>query len=116
MVRGVVRGWMVRDLAVSSVRQHVCADSTLTTARFVPETKDLTLEKLDEVFSLSTSKHMAHGVRQLIYCVKRYVLWQKSAKKPILFEIHEQADGYELSDAESHTEPSERRLSSEEDR
>ncbi|KAL1622671.1 hypothetical protein SLS56_008596 [Neofusicoccum ribis] len=65
----------------------------------VNETKDLTLEELDKVFSLKTSKHMAHGIRQFNWFVKRYLLWQRFAEKPILVhpgEHPEEADIFEV--------------------
>lgn len=52
--------------------------------RFVPETKDLSLEELDEVFNLSTPRHMAHGFHQLSFWVQRYLFWRKYVKKPTL--------------------------------
>jgi hypothetical protein len=41
---------------------------------FVPETKGITLEELDEVFSVPTTRHAAYGLRQVPYAFRRYVL------------------------------------------
>jgi hypothetical protein len=43
---------------------------------FVPETKGVTLEELDEVFSVKSSHHAAYGLRQIGYGVRRYALRQ----------------------------------------
>ena len=41
---------------------------------FVPETKGLSLEELDQVFGVPTRKHAAWGAKSLVYFFKRYVL------------------------------------------
>jgi hypothetical protein len=43
---------------------------------FVPETKQKTLEELDQVFGVPTHVHAAWGFRQLIYFFRRYLLRQ----------------------------------------
>ncbi|KAG2137881.1 uncharacterized protein EDB93DRAFT_1090963 [Suillus bovinus] len=43
----------------------------------VRETKDKTLEELDQVFSIPLSKHVAYGLRQIPYGFKKFVLFQK---------------------------------------
>lgn len=50
---------------------------------FVPETKDLTLEELDQVFRYGTREHMAHGLAQLRWFIARFFMGKKSAKRPI---------------------------------
>ncbi|KAF2797483.1 hypothetical protein K505DRAFT_235427 [Melanomma pulvis-pyrius CBS 109.77] len=50
---------------------------------FVPETKDLTLEQLDQVFSYGTREHMRHGMAQLRWCIAKYLLRRKGLKKPV---------------------------------
>ena len=44
----------------------------------LPETKGLTLEELDAVFSKRTRDHAAYQGRQVIYFIRRYVMFQKS--------------------------------------
>jgi MFS family permease len=44
---------------------------------FVPETKERTLEELDQVFSYRTRDHAAFGARQISYFLKRYILRQE---------------------------------------
>ena len=44
---------------------------------FLPETKGLSLEELDQVFSVPTRKHAAWGAKSIIYFFRRYVLFQK---------------------------------------
>jgi len=43
---------------------------------FVPETKEKTLEELDQVFGVPTHIHAAWGFRQLFYFFRRYILRQ----------------------------------------
>jgi len=43
---------------------------------FMPETKGKTLEELDQVFSVPTRMHMAYGLRQIPYFIKRYLMRQ----------------------------------------
>ena len=42
----------------------------------MPETKEKTLEELDQVFSVPTHVHVLYGLRQIPYFIKRYLLWQ----------------------------------------
>jgi len=60
---------------------------------FVPETKDLTLEQLDEVFRIPTREHVAHGLSQLSWFIRRYFFCRKGLRKPVL--IHK-ADPEEI--------------------
>lgn len=53
---------------------------------FVAETKGRTLEELDAVFSIPTSKQAAYGWQQLSYWFRRYARHQKSVKPPKLYE------------------------------
>ncbi|KAJ7701498.1 proton myo-inositol cotransporter [Mycena rosella] len=41
---------------------------------FVPETKSLTLEELDQVFSVSTRKHASYQFRQIPWLFNKYIL------------------------------------------
>ncbi|KAF2634027.1 hypothetical protein P280DRAFT_554874 [Massarina eburnea CBS 473.64] len=52
----------------------------------VPETKDLTLEELDQVFEGSTREHVAHGKRQVEWFVGRFLLRRKGGKRPVFLE------------------------------
>ncbi|KAI9690870.1 MAG: hypothetical protein M1822_008489 [Bathelium mastoideum] len=52
---------------------------------FVPETKEKTLEELDAVFEVSTTQQAAFGIRQAVWFVRRYLLFQKNATlKPLV--------------------------------
>lgn len=53
----------------------------------LPETKALTLEELDIVFSVPTTKHAAYQFRQIPYYFKRHFLFQKNVKKEQLYTI-----------------------------
>lgn len=53
---------------------------------FVPETKDLTLEELDQVFGVETREHIAHGKRELVWFVGKYLLGKKGLKKPVFLQ------------------------------
>ncbi|GEM10318.1 MFS sugar transporter [Rhodotorula toruloides] len=50
---------------------------------FCPETKQFTLEELDEVFSMSTSRHVAYGLTSPAYWFRRYILRQKVQRVPL---------------------------------
>lgn len=53
---------------------------------WVPETKQLTLEELDQVFSVPTNLYAGHQVKKAVpYFFKRYVFRQKSAHLEPLF-------------------------------
>jgi hypothetical protein len=57
---------------------------------FVPETKQLTLEELDYVFGVPTSKHAGYQVKVwLPWFVRRYVFFNKSAKLRPLYDFGE---------------------------
>lgn len=52
---------------------------------FLPETKGLTLEELDEVFSVSLRKHASYRTKELVHNLKTYVLRQKLEPMPPLY-------------------------------
>lgn len=52
---------------------------------FMPETKNKTLEELDQVFSVPTCFHARYGLRQIPYFFKRY-LFRKDVHPEILYE------------------------------
>ncbi|GAA5872632.1 hypothetical protein JCM1840_004859 [Sporobolomyces johnsonii] len=52
---------------------------------FMPETRQLTLEELDQVFSVPTKKHAAYHIRQLPYNVRKYILRQNVGPKEQLY-------------------------------
>lgn len=52
---------------------------------FMPETKNKTLEELDQVFSVPTRLHAQYGLRQIRYFAKRYILWM-DVQPEILYE------------------------------
>ncbi|PVI01711.1 hypothetical protein DM02DRAFT_717722 [Periconia macrospinosa] len=59
----------------------------------VPETMKRTLEELDFVFSVPTRRHIAYQFRSwLPWFVKRYVLFQKSAKLEPLYHLEGVSD------------------------
>ncbi|RWR00157.1 MFS sugar transporter [Paecilomyces variotii] len=53
---------------------------------FVPETKALTLEELDQVFSVPTSKHAAYQVRNAIWHFRVWALRQKLEPLPPFYQ------------------------------
>ncbi|KAF5389506.1 hypothetical protein D9757_004345 [Collybiopsis confluens] len=56
----------------------------------LPETKQRTLEELDYVFAVPTSKHVSYqGTVFLPYWLKKWVLWQKDAELPPLYNFDE---------------------------
>lgn len=57
---------------------------------FVRETKQLTLEELDQVFSVPTSKYLAHETKVwLPYMLKRHVLRKRIPRPPQIIEKEE---------------------------
>ena len=58
---------------------------TIAVWLFMPETKALTLEELDQVFSVPTKKHAAYHIRQLPYNFRRYILRQNVGPKEELY-------------------------------
>lgn len=52
---------------------------------FLPETKGLTLEELDEVFGVSLRKHAHYRTKELIYNIRRVVLRQNPTPLPPLY-------------------------------
>jgi MFS family permease len=57
---------------------------------FMPETKNKTLEELDQVFSVPTRFHAQYGLRQIPYFFKRYLL-RKDVRPEILYEREDAA-------------------------
>ncbi|EKG11024.1 Sugar/inositol transporter [Macrophomina phaseolina MS6] len=55
---------------------------------FMPETKGKTLEELDQVFSVPTSKHAAYGARQIPYFFNRYIL-RRNVEPELLYQVED---------------------------
>lgn len=53
---------------------------------FVPETKALSLEELDQVFSVPTRTHAAYQLKALPYNIKKYIFRMKVDPLPPLYE------------------------------
>jgi hypothetical protein len=53
-----------------------------------PETKELTLEELDAVFSVPTRKQVARGMREPMYWLNKYVL-RRNVELPPLVDIQQ---------------------------
>jgi hypothetical protein len=51
----------------------------------MPETKEKTLEELDQVFSVPTTFHASYGLRQIPYFINRYIFRQK-VRPEVLYE------------------------------
>ena len=51
---------------------------------FVPETKGRSLEELDAVFSVSTHKQAAHGLKQIPFFFDRYILRRNVTLRPLI--------------------------------
>ncbi|KAK4083366.1 hypothetical protein Purlil1_10777 [Purpureocillium lilacinum] len=59
---------------------------------FVPETKALTLEELDQVFNVSTRKHMSYQIKNSIWHFRKYVLRQRLEPLPPLYRHEEKSN------------------------
>lgn len=59
---------------------------------FVPETKALTLEELDQVFSVSTRKHASYQIRNAIWHARVWGLRQKLEPLPPFYRLNEEKD------------------------
>lgn len=59
---------------------------------FVPETKDMTLEELDQVFDHRTMDYVNYGVSELKWLVGRWVLMRKVMKRPGPFLVRKEAE------------------------
>ena len=57
---------------------------------FVPETKALSLEELDAVFSVSTRRHATYQLREVPIWIKKHILRRK--------DVPEQEPLYEVAD------------------
>lgn len=58
---------------------------------FLPETKNLTLEELDDVFDVPTYKHASYQTKALINGFQRHILRRNIKKLPPLYETHRMA-------------------------
>ncbi|KAI9373475.1 hypothetical protein BJX61DRAFT_533140 [Aspergillus egyptiacus] len=59
---------------------------------FVPETKELTLEELDRVFSVPTRQHAAYQLRNAIWHFRKWILRQKLEPMPKLYKMAETSE------------------------
>lgn len=63
---------------------------------FVPETKDLTLEQLDQVFEYRTRDYMRHGLDQMWWFISRYFMGRKRARKPVFIHKEDVEEEFDL--------------------
>jgi len=62
---------------------------------FMPESKSLTLEELDMVFSVPTKKHALYQARQIPWWLSNYIFRHKTPKEPLYhFEMLENRNTY----------------------
>jgi len=54
----------------------------------LPETKALTLEELDYVFSVPTTKHVSYQWKNFFYCFNKYVLRRRVQPLPPLYQFN----------------------------
>lgn len=54
----------------------------------LPETKALTLEELDYVFSVPTAKHAAYQVKNFAWCFRKYILRKPVKPLPPLYKLN----------------------------
>jgi len=53
---------------------------------FVPETKSLSLEELDQVFNVSSRKQAIYGLKSFPHAIRKYLLRQKVPELPPLYD------------------------------
>lgn len=70
---------------------------------FLPETKGKTLEELDQVFSVPTSKHAAYGLRQIPYFFNRYI-FRRKVEPEILYQVEDVHAGGDPEDLAGDTD------------
>lgn len=77
---------------------------------WVPETKQRTLEELDYVFGLPTSKFVTYQVRKALpWFIKRWVLFQKGATLEPLYQFDTDSSSTENLDDTLHKGSSEKK-------
>jgi hypothetical protein len=60
---------------------------------FVRETKQLTLEEIDQVFSVPTSQYISHELKVMLpYVIKRHILRKRIPRPPQIIEKADKAD------------------------
>lgn len=63
---------------------HGCPSDRSTVLLLFPETKELTLEELDNVFGISTRKQILHGLREPPYWINKYILRRDVKLEPLV--------------------------------
>ena len=61
---------------------------------FVPETKALTLEELDQVFSVSTRKHASYQLKNAAWHFQTWVLRRKLEPLPPFYRETQKVNDY----------------------
>ncbi|WVQ78587.1 hypothetical protein IAT38_000673 [Cryptococcus sp. DSM 104549] len=83
-----------------------CGALSVLILLFLPESKGLTLEELDQVFSVPTGVHAKYQIWNLKWHFNHYILRSKAPWKP-LYQFDEEepnANGFEKKTATEHTE------------
>lgn len=75
---------------------------------FVPETKALTLEELDQVFSVPTSKHMSYQLRNGLWHFRVWVLRQKLEPLPPFYRKADTMSGHQTTEQKGDLEDEEK--------
>ncbi|KAL5344005.1 hypothetical protein BJX70DRAFT_6140 [Aspergillus crustosus] len=70
-----------------------CSIGWVLVLLFVPETKQLTLEELDRVFSVSTRHHARYQLKNAVWHFRTWVLRQKLEPMPKLYELVDRPTG-----------------------
>lgn len=69
---------------------------------FVPETKALSLEELDQVFGVPTWKHASYQLKTIPYWWKKYIRRQRITREP-LYHFNNEDDSHLYEPSSSHT-------------
>ena len=85
-VRYVTRGFAMRNSRTAGFYTATNMLSFAASFLFVRETKQLTLEELDQVFEVPMTTFVTYNVTKVVpWWFKRYLFWQKTAQLEPLF-------------------------------
>lgn len=73
---------------------------------FLPETKNLTLEELDVVFSVKNRDHAAYYAKKMPWYIKKYLLFQDVPPMAPLYQLDQTSPSQKKEDAKARADRS----------